>query len=107
MKRSVAVACTPGVAPGFALAGLHTHVPTAEQDTAALIRDLAHQGTGVLLIEDGLLGDLDPDVRRRVQSLPTPIVVPFPGPSTLGHVAPMDYVVDLLRRAIGYRVHLR
>jgi vacuolar-type H+-ATPase subunit F/Vma7 len=107
MKGSVAVACTPGVAPGFALAGLHTHVPNAERDTAALIRDLTNRGTGVLLIEDGLLQQLEPDVRRRVQSMPTPIVVPFPGPSTLGRVAPMDYVVDLLRRAIGYRVHLR
>lgn len=107
MRRTVSVVCSPGVAPGFALAGIGVLPAAGGRDAAQRLDGLADGPTGVVFIEDRLYHDLPPEARQRLARRAEPIVLPFPGPSDLGRVSAEEYVVELLRRAIGYRVRLR
>jgi vacuolar-type H+-ATPase subunit F/Vma7 len=80
----------------------------APRDAAAIIADLAKRDDiGVLLVEQSLLDALDPATERELSRRPTPIIVPFPGPAWRERErAPESLVLQLLQRAIGYRVRL-
>jgi vacuolar-type H+-ATPase subunit F/Vma7 len=62
---------------------------------------------GVVLVEEDLFEALPEELHRSLERQPLPIVVPFPGPTWVKRPPPEAYVVELLRRAIGYRVRLR
>lgn len=69
---------------------------------------LDRRDIGVLLVEQGLLEGLADAERQALMRRPTPVVVPFPGPAWGERASPAEgYVLELLRRAIGYRVRLR
>jgi vacuolar-type H+-ATPase subunit F/Vma7 len=88
---SVRVCCTPEVAPGFWLAGL----PVAEARDRREAGDVIAADPGALwLVQEAL----DPD-------LPHLLVVPFPDPRWEDAHGD-DRVLEILRRAIGYRVRL-
>lgn len=93
---------------GFALAGLATHEAATPKDAAAVIDALVTRDeTGVLLIEQTLLDALDPAMERALARRTTPIIVPFPGPTRRERErAPESVILQLLQRAIGYRVRL-
>jgi vacuolar-type H+-ATPase subunit F/Vma7 len=95
----VCVVCRPEVAAGFRLAGLGVH-PAADAQAAELVlAGLRSAGrTGVVLLEDQLRSGSAP--------VGLPLVVPFPGPSRVGQASEV-HLIELLRRAIGYRVRLR
>ena len=101
MSREVHVVCRPEVAVGFRLAGVGVHDARDAAEASAVIARLQH--AGVVLLQERLVPEHagTPD---RPRSLP--VVVPFPDP---GHAegAAHDHVVEILRRAIGYRVRLR
>jgi vacuolar-type H+-ATPase subunit F/Vma7 len=105
----VVVLCRPASATGFALAGLE---PVAVQDDSEARRRLpallADAGLAILLVESGFYDALDDETRRLISSRVLPLVIPFPRPAwTEGAAASDAYVVELLRRAIGYQVRLR
>ncbi|MFN8583218.1 MAG: V-type ATP synthase subunit F [Gemmatimonadaceae bacterium] len=106
---AVRVVGRPGACAGFALAG----IPVAEvddvQSTTRLLATLtARSDIGVVLVEQDLLDALAEADRRALLRRATPIVVPFPGPAWAEVPTSADaYVLELLRRAIGYRVRLR
>jgi vacuolar-type H+-ATPase subunit F/Vma7 len=108
MKYAVAVICRPSLAPGFVLAGVET-IPARDADEAsARLRELRERsGPGVVFVEETLqeerggVGVAD----RAEEDLP--LVVPFPGPLWEPREEPEARVLDLLRRAVGYRVRLR
>ena len=106
MNRAVHVLCRPAVAPGFRLAGIATLAAAgAEEATAALARLRADPSVGVVLIEDALHAELAA-ADREAEGLPA--LVPFPGPAWAGpEDAAEARVLEILRRAIGYRVKLR
>ena len=93
---------------GFSLAGLPTHEVPAPRDAVAIIGDLVKRDDiGVLLVEQSVLDALDPATERALSRLPMPIIVPFPSPSWRERErAPESLVLQLLQRAIGYRVRL-
>ena len=63
--------------------------------------------TGVVLLQEEIYDGLPEDVRGRLDRSARPFVVPFPGP-VWEKVAPAEErVIELLRRAIGYRVRLQ
>jgi vacuolar-type H+-ATPase subunit F/Vma7 len=97
------VACS-----GFALAGLPTHEVSSLPDAAALLHELVRrEDVGVLLVEQSVLDALDPATARDMSRRPVPIIVPFPSPSWRERErAPESLVLELLQRAIGYRVRL-
>lgn len=103
----VRVLCRPATARGFALAGLAAD-PVVEglDPTPAIEEALARPGTGVLLIEEPIYDGLGGELRTRLDRSTLPVVVPFPGPTFEAGRPAEERVVDMLRRAIGYRVKL-
>jgi vacuolar-type H+-ATPase subunit F/Vma7 len=102
------VLATPGTSVGFALAG----VPTVEiADRANTLAEVTRLIDGaeaeVVIIEESLYQDLAPDVRRGFGRLTQPVIIPVPGPSWSEESNAHEYIVDILRRAIGYRVRLQ
>ena len=109
MSYGVRVLSQPMVAAGFGLAGTRVvEAGTAEEGVACLRDLLVQPDVGVVLVEEALHDRLPEDVRRRLGRNPLPMVVPFPGPVwEESPEAAESYIVELLRRVIGYRVRLR
>jgi len=108
MSHTVEVLCRPEAAIGLSLAGLQ---PIAVNDpvtgAARLLALVGESSVGVILVEDWLHEALPADTHRSLSRRPLPMIVPFPGPTwaapeTVAH----EYIVELLRQAIGYRVRL-
>lgn len=108
-RWSVRAVTTPALAAGFRLVGVATDaVRDADEAGTRVALLAADPGVGVVLIDASLLDAMPEAVRREVQRRPVPIIVPVPSP-VLGE-PPADaetMILDLLRRAIGYRVQLR
>lgn len=105
--RSVIVIGREPFLAGFALAGLPTLEAADGAEAAALLRDLRAQDTaGVVLIQQALHGALPDEATRELERGALPIVVPYPEPSWARPVSPEEHIIELLRRAIGYRVRL-
>jgi vacuolar-type H+-ATPase subunit F/Vma7 len=102
------VICRPALAPGFALAGIVSWpATTAEETGQALAAQQSRANVGVVLVEEVLYDELAEDTRARLERWTRPVIVPFPGPSWTEIASAEARVVELLRRAIGYRVRLR
>jgi vacuolar-type H+-ATPase subunit F/Vma7 len=107
MELSVRVVCRPEIAPGFGLAGLRADTAvdgaTARAQLAALTDNPA---VGIVLVEERLHRALPAEFAQRLERQPRPLVAPFPSPSFGAPEAAEEAVLEILRRAIGYRVRL-
>lgn len=101
--------CRPEVAAGFRLAGVPTVEVEGRHEVAVVLEQLVGRpDLGVILIEEEMYQRLPADRRRRLGKQPLPLIVPFPGPAWVERpTAAEQYIVELLRQAIGYRVKLR
>ena len=101
------IMCRPALAPGFGLAGIAVTSVAPELDPAAALDHAVNEpGVGVILIEEALYDLLPPEARERLDRLTHPVVVPFPGIAWDRGTPAEERMVELLRRAIGYRVRL-
>lgn len=108
MTHGVRVVCRSVTAAGFALAGLVADIADDDGVAEATLRSLMQRpDVGVILLEESIYAGLALELRTVVDRLPQPIVVPFPGPAWRASGSAEEQVVELLRRAIGYRVRLR
>ena len=109
MKRAVRVIGGPDVVAGFAAAGLAAVAVDSPAEAARRIEELLGDArVGVIVVDNRLYETLPDDVRARFARQPLPMVVPFPGPTWVTRPEGAEaYIVELLRRAIGYRVRLR
>jgi vacuolar-type H+-ATPase subunit F/Vma7 len=109
MNYRIHVIAAPGIAAGFRLAGL----PVAEAATAREVEQLvgteaARPDAGVILVQQDLYEATPAAMRRELERRPLPIVVPIPAARWAEERRrPEDYILDLLQRAIGYRVRLQ
>jgi vacuolar-type H+-ATPase subunit F/Vma7 len=104
---SVRVVCRPEIAAGFELAGLRADAAADAVAARARIAALADDpAVGIVLVEERLLRALPADVVQRLERAPRPLVAPFPSPRFAGAEAAEEAVLEILRRAIGYRVRL-
>lgn len=105
----VRVLASPAVAAGFALAGLHARAVPARRDSAEyLAAVLADPAVAVLLVEHDLVRALPPGDQQELRRRTTPLIVPFEGPAWVAEPErEMEIILDILRRAIGYRVRLQ
>ena len=105
----VRVIATPAIAAGFALAGLDARTASSRRDgIALLVRTANDPAVAVVLVERELLNAMLAADRQELLRRPTPIIVPFEGP--VWRAEPereMDVILEILRRAIGYRVRLQ
>jgi vacuolar-type H+-ATPase subunit F/Vma7 len=111
VKTPIRAICRREVGLGLALAGLAPIECATGADACAALAGLAHTPArgGVILIEQALHDALPAATRRQIARDGAPILMPFPGPAPLapGGAAPEDELLDVLRRAIGYRMRLR
>lgn len=108
MRAPLRVIARAPLGAGFRLAGLAVEEAADVADGAARIEALATRaGATVVLAEDALLAALSPAARDALARRADRIVVPVPGPSWARVGGAEDYIVEILRRAIGYRVRLR
>lgn len=109
MTRDVRVVARPPLAAGFRLAGLAVDEARSTGDAGRIVERLAGDpGTGILLVEQELFDGLPAPLREALERRPLPIVVPVPVAEWVrGRRRAEDYILDLLQRAIGYRVRLQ
>jgi vacuolar-type H+-ATPase subunit F/Vma7 len=106
-QRLVVIA-SPGLSSGFALAGVPVFEATDGIDAARQIdRVVADLNAGVIMIDEALYEDLPDEARRDLQRSALPVVIPVPGPDWTTESTAHEYIVEILRRAIGYRVKLQ
>ena len=109
MSWSVRVLASPGVAAGFRLAGLTVdEVDDVSTASDRLVSAAAQPRLGILLVEQRLLDAASDAVRHDLERRAVPILVPIP--AVRWDAARDDaegYILELLRRAIGYRVRLQ
>jgi vacuolar-type H+-ATPase subunit F/Vma7 len=99
----------PALAAGFRLAGLRVEEVEATHDIGAVIERLAGDGeTGVILVQQDLYDALPEPHRRALERAALPLIVPIPAAAwTAGAPDATTFLLDLLQRAIGYRVRLQ
>ena len=109
MSWRVRVLASTATAAGYRLAGLTVDEIGNRSDTGERLAAAASDaGVGIILVEQPLLDAVPPAVRRAVDRRPLPIIVPIPAPNfTHAASAAESYIIELLRRAIGYRVRLQ
>ncbi len=107
--NALRVIAGPVAAAGFALAGIQVVEAADAADGAALIRaHAARPDAGMLLVQEDFLQAVSAAERQEMMGRASPIIVPFPAPSWAEALVPAEsYVLELLRRAIGYRVRLQ
>ncbi len=110
MKAGVRVICRHETALGIGLAGLAAIEAATGDEADAAIAALATTPAkgGVIFIEAALHDALPASTRRQIKRDGVPLLMTFPGPGALrAGVAPEQELLEVLRRAIGYRVRLR
>ncbi|MCE9579615.1 MAG: hypothetical protein K8W52_41225 [Deltaproteobacteria bacterium] len=111
MKAPIHAICRREVALGLALAGIAPIEAATGAEAATAIAGLAHEPAhgGIVLIEQALHDALPLSTRRALRRAGEPILMPFPGPAAdlAAGPAPEDELMEILRRAVGYRMRLR
>lgn len=106
-QRLVVIA-SPGLSAGFALAGVPVFEARDGADAAEQIEQLVDdQSAGVVVIDEPLYRDIPEEIRRDLDRSALPVVIPVPGPDWTKEATAHEYIVEILRRAIGYRVKLQ
>ena len=107
MDLTVRIICRAEIAPGIELAGARVdHAADAIAARARLAALMADPSVGIVLIEDQLHRGLPADFVRRLERQSRPIISTFPGPRFDAAGAAEAALLDILQRAIGYRVRL-
>ena len=104
--RGLLVITPPGSSAGFTLAGVDV-VAAADAEAASRALEGLDPRVGVVIIDERLYRELPEEVRRGFTRTAEPVVIPVPGPDWTEGASAHEYVVDILRRAIGYRVRLQ
>jgi vacuolar-type H+-ATPase subunit F/Vma7 len=102
MRTPVRIVCRRPAALGIALAGVApVEAASGEQAAAAL------GGARLVLMEQALYDALPVATKRQLRREGVPVVMPFPGPALVPGVAPEQELLEVLRRAVGYRLRLK
>jgi vacuolar-type H+-ATPase subunit F/Vma7 len=109
LSHRIRAVASPPLAAGLRLAGVPADdVPSAAAAAERVTQLAADPELGILLVEQPLYDAFTAPLRHDLETRALPIVVPVPVPRW---GAPADraeaYILDLLRRAIGYRVRLQ
>jgi len=104
MELNVEVVCTPRVAAGFALAGVEVEEADEAGAIELLRRRADEQRPCVVLVEEALHRALPGELVARIDRAGMPVVIPFPSPAWEKRGLAEQYVLEILRQAVGYRV---
>ena len=106
--RVIAVGEYPLVS-GFALAGIPVVEAESRDEAAARLADLVDRDdVGVVFADHTVVDALPEPIRRRLSRQSTPVLLSLPDPDWSAAVeSHSNEILDLLQRAIGYRVRLQ
>ena len=101
------VVTRPGAGLGFRLAGVAVEEVSESSVAERIAALLEEPDLGVLAVEDDLLRRVPETVFARAVREGAPVLLPFTLPRRLGEgSAGEEYVVTLIRRAIGYHIKI-
>ncbi len=107
-EQRLVVIASQGLSAGFAMAGVTVFEASSGADAARQIDRLTDDDdAGVIIIDEPLYRDIPEEIRRTFQRSALPVVIPVPGPDWTTEATAHEYIVEILRRAIGYRVKLQ
>jgi vacuolar-type H+-ATPase subunit F/Vma7 len=96
---------------GFALAGVEARrVDDAPGLRAALEEALHDASCGMVIVDEELMGALEPETRARYAAVVSPLIIEVPGALQWREEEALpfdDYVAALVRRAVGYQLNLK
>lgn len=104
MKR-VVVLTPPDARCGFALTGVEQRTLVPAQLMAELRALIAESEVGLVIVDDRLAGAVPQPALRDLERESRGLLVRLPAPQP-GVLPGEDYVLQLIRRAIGYQVRL-
>jgi vacuolar-type H+-ATPase subunit F/Vma7 len=106
--RVVAVGEFPQIT-GLALAGVPVIEAESPEDAVARLDEIVrHDDVGVVIAAQNVVRALPESTRHRLEAQSTPIVLALPSADWAESVEPIsNEILDLLQRAIGYRVRLQ
>lgn len=109
MNARLRAICTHEAALGLALSGLAPVEARDGQEAARILDSFATMPArgGVVFIESALYDALPSRTRREIRREGLPILMPFPSPTLGRGIPPEQELLDVLRRAVGYRLRLR
>lgn len=103
--KGIVVITPPDATHGFELAGVR-QLTAAADSTAAAVRELSRDpATGVVIIDERLVTRPLREQMRVLEGRWPGLVVVLPAP-VRAKIVEEDYVLQLIRRAIGYQVRL-
>ena len=94
---------------GFALAGIPVLEAESRVEAAARLTELVNRDdVGVVFAEHAVIDSLPEPVRRKLSRQSTPVLLSLPDPDWSAAVETQsNEILDLLQRALGYRVRLQ
>ena len=108
-ERTVVAIGSPPMSLGFALTGIPVvEIAAASEGAAQLATLLARDDVGIILADERLVDALPAELRRDCSHRAVPVLVRVPAAQwTAEPRSEAAYILDLLQRAIGYRVRLQ
>jgi V/A-type H+-transporting ATPase subunit F len=93
---------------GFRLAGLEAVAAASPEEAERLLREcLAAGSASIILVKQSYLERFSELTRRKLDKLSVPLVIPLPLTTVRGgEAASQDYILSLIRRAIGYQMKI-
>lgn len=96
---------TPDLAPGYRLAGVPSLEVSSAAEAALRIEELLEHEHGVVAVHEPYFRALDRALRKRLDAVRAPLVVPLPaGTGTDGAGARRDHLLQMLWQAVGYEI---
>jgi V/A-type H+/Na+-transporting ATPase subunit F len=106
--RTCRVIADPDSAVGFRLAGVEAAAVTGPQEAERLLRQWIEEGAcSLIIVAQRFLEAFSETTRRRIERLSLPIVIPLPlSLAWQREEQSQEYVLALIRRAIGFQMRL-
>lgn len=101
------VITVPELAPGYRLAGVATVSVGSSEEAASKLRELieVHRERGVIALHEPYHRGLDRDLRREIEGLRAPLVVPLPaGEGGEDITRWRERLLRMLWQAVGYEM---
>ena len=103
----VTVITNSELATGFRLAGVEVlRAETAEEARNLLLPLLRQEDISIVAIDDDYLADLKEEERRRLWETQRPLVIGIPTGALAPERSRTDYILELIRWAVGFEVAL-
>jgi vacuolar-type H+-ATPase subunit F/Vma7 len=101
------VVTTPELEPGYRLAGVATRVTESLDEAAHTLRELLAEGVegDVVAVHEPYFNELDPHLRREIDSLVSPLVVALPaGDESEAEGERRARLLRMLWQAVGFEI---